>query len=612
MTDGGDKSSYDPAVLRAKYLRERDKRLRRDADSQYLDAASVFEEMVRDPFVSEPLSRAPIDEEIEVAVIGGGFGGLLTAAGLRTHGISDFRIVDQAADFGGTWYWNRYPGVRCDIESYIYMPLLEEVGTIPRERYATGSEIFAHCQAIGRHYDLYDRALFQTRVTRIAWVETESRWHVETHRGDRLRARFVTVSQGPLAKVKLPDIPGIRDFTGKMFHSSRWDYAYTGGDSTGGQTGLATERVAVVGTGATAVQIVPRLAEHAKHLYVFQRTPSAIDVRGNRPTDTAWFRAQPTGWQRLRMENFLAIISGEPAAQDIVGDQWTDFWKRVGALMAARRNSNSDEDPHRLMQRVDYEKMEELRARVGAIVTRPDVAEAAKPWYNYLCKRPLYSDEFLPALNQDNVTLVDTDGRGVSAITAKGIVANGREYPVDCIVFATGFDVGAAAHKAGGYVVAGRNGETLEAKWATGVRSVHGTQISDFPNFHIVGGAAQGTTAFNFTHTLAMQATHAVEIIARCLHEGIAAMEVTTDAEERWLATMAARHVDHTQFYEDCTPGFLNNEGDFKNRPTYVGGTFGGGPLEYERIITAWRTDGIGTDTTITYCTADVARSAVA
>ncbi|MDF7777159.1 NAD(P)/FAD-dependent oxidoreductase [Sphingomonas sp. AOB5] len=585
------------AALRARYLAERDKRLRKDGETQYRDAAGEFEEFARDPY-AEPIDRPARDEWVEVAVIGGGFGGLLTAAKLRDAGIDDFRIIEQGGDFGGTWYWNRYPGVRCDIESYCYMPLLEEVGTMPKERYSTGAEIFAHCQAIGRHYRLYENALFQTKVTRIAWNDSEGRWNIETDRGDTIRARFVTVSQGPLAKVKLPGIPGIKDYKGRIFHSARWDYDYTGGDQHGGLTGLAGKRVAVIGTGATSVQIVPRLAEHAKQLHVFQRTPSAIDVRNNSETDADWYRAQPKGWQRARMDNFLANITMAPNDGDVVADQWTDFWKRFAAGMKARK---PDEDPHDVMQVVDYAKMGEIRARVDAIVTDPAIAERVKPWYNYLCKRPLYSDEFLQAFNRPNVELIDTDGRGIERITETGLVVDGKEYPVDLIVFATGFDVGAAAHKVGGYELIGRNGLTLDARWAKGVRSVHGTQVSGFPNFHIVGGTAQGTTAFNFTHTLAMQAEHAVALIGECTKRGVRTLEVTHEAERKWAAEMDAKYIDRTHFYEDCTPGFLNNEGNFREKPTFISATYGAGPIAYEAVIAEWRRSGVDADTVVTY-----------
>lgn len=597
----GHHATPEEQALHARYLAERDKRLRKDGEAQYLGAEGDFAEFAADPYVDTPLVRDPLEIEIDVAVIGGGFGGLLTAAKLHDAGIDSFRIIEQGGDFGGTWYWNRYPGVRCDIESYCYLPLLEEIGTIPKERYSTGAEIFAHCQAIGRHYDLYRRALFQTKVTRIAWNDAIARWEIATDRGDLIRARHVSVSQGPLAKVKLPGIPGIKDFKGRIFHSARWDYRYTGGDQHGGLTGLEGKVVAVIGTGATAVQIVPRVADHAKWLYVFQRTPSAIDERNNSATDEDWYRSQPKGWQRARMRNFLANITMQPNDGDVVDDKWTDFWKRFAAGMKQRAETGSDEDPHAVMQRVDYAKMDEIRDRVDQIVKDPKLAERIKPWYNYLCKRPLYSDEFLQAFNKPNVTLVDTDGRGIERITEAGIISDGNLYPVDLIVFATGFDVGAAAHKVGGYELIGRNGLTLDMRWAKGVRSVHGTQVSGFPNFHIIGGSAQGTTAFNFTHTLDMQATHAVEQIVRCLTTGVRTMEVTHAAEQRWLAEMQAKHIDRSHFYEECTPGFLNNEGNFREKPTFIGATYGPGPLAYEAVITAWRDDGWKADVVLTY-----------
>jgi cyclohexanone monooxygenase len=600
---------HDPKALHAKYLEERDKRAGDKTGRQYLAAEGDLADFASDPYAEPGFSREPRSETVDAVIVGGGFAGLLTAAELVKRGIGSFRIIEQGSDFGGTWYWNRYPGVRCDIESYCYMPLLEEVGTVPTERYATGAEIFAHCQAIGRHYGLYERALLQTKVVRITWNEVDARWTVETDRGDTVYAHFVAVGQGPLAKVKLPNIPGVREFKGRIFHSSRWDYAYTGGDASSKMAGLADKRIAVIGTGATAVQIVPRLAEDAMQVTLFQRTPSAIDERNNAPTDRKWFADQPKGWQRERMRNFLSVITCAPVKENVVGDRWTDFWVRFAAAMAERHRTGDPTPPPELMQRIDYAKMEELRAHVAATVTRPDVAKSLQPWYNYLCKRPLYSDDFLQAFNRENVRLVDTDGLGVEQITASGVVAGGIEHPADCIILATGFDVGAAPHKVGGYEVLGRGGQTLDAKWSDGVRSLHGTQMAGFPNFHIIGGTAQGTTAFNFTHTLSMQAEHATAIIERCLTEGIRTMEVTPEAEDRWEAALVAKHVDHQHFYEECTPGFLNNEGDFKDRPTFIGATYGGGPLEYEQVIAEWRRTGIERDTTITL---DVERAAVA
>ena len=590
-------SGIDADSLRRKYLEERDKRLRPAGEAQFVEARGRFADLAKDHAIAEPLARQAISEELDVLVIGAGFGGMLTGANLRRAGIASFCIVDVAGDFGGTWYWNRYPGVRCDIESYLYMPRLEEIGTVPTERYATGREIFEHSQRFGRHFKLYERALFQTRVKRIAWDEDLARWRVTTDRGDEFRARFVTLSQGPLAKVKLPGIEGLLDFKGRMFHTARWDYDYTGGDSEGGMTKLADQRVGVIGTGATAIQVVPRLAEHAKHVSVFQRTPSAVAPRNNRRTDADWYRSMPAGWQGQRMDNFLAMINFQVPEQDLVNDCWTDFFVRFGRAMADAKRAGKTLSVPEVMQQVDFAKMEEIRAHVAAVISDPATAEASKPWYNFLCKRPLFSDDYMQSFNRPNVSLVDTDGRGVERITERGLVANGKLHELDAIIFATGFDVGAAPHKVGEYELIGRGGLTLDQKWADGVRTVHGTQMAGFPNLHVVGGTAQGTVAFNFTHVLEIQSRHAVEQITHCLAEGVARCEVTEDAETRWAMLMQQFHHDMTHFHEECTPGFLNNEGQFRDKPTFVGGAFGGGPLEYRRITDEWRRSGFFADT---------------
>jgi cyclohexanone monooxygenase len=602
MSDNIDQPAFDADALHRKYMEERDKRLNSESLGKYREAAGELAALADDPYVEPGFTRDPVDEQVDVAVIGMGFGGLVTAAKLREQGVSSMRVIDQAGDFGGVWYWNRYPGIRCDVESYIYMPLLEEVGTIPTEKYAKGSEIFAHCQAIGRHYGLYERALFQTRVTRIAWDEDDARWVISTNRQDTIRAKFVCVGNGPLNKVKFPDIPGISTFKGKLFHSSRWDYSYTGGDENGGLTGLTDKRVAIIGTGATGIQIVPNVAQYAQHLYLFQRTPSAIDERNNGPTDVEWFRNQPKGWLARRRDNFLAIITGIPQKENLVGDRWTDVWSRFAIFGADQlKDDGSGLSPEERLQMLDYEKMEEIRARVSALVKDPATAEALKPWYNIFCKRPLYSDDFFEAFNRDNVTLVDTKGRGIDSISESGIVFEDRDYPVDLIVFATGFEVGAPAYRSGGYELIGRNGVSLEQRWRDGVRSLHGTQVHGFPNFHIVGGVAQGTAAANFTHTLQMQAEHAAEIVVGALARKVRTMEVSEQAEREWADAVAAKDIDRTSFYEECTPGYLNNEGDFRDRPTFVGSSYGGGPFEYNELIKRWRSNPGKQDLLITY-----------
>jgi cyclohexanone monooxygenase len=454
-----DDLGFDPEALKARYKAERDKRLRAEGNAQYREIGGAFSHYADDPYVAPGFKRAALSDSVEVLVVGGGFGGLLAGARLREAGVTDIRIVEKGGDFGGTWYWNRYPGAACDIESYIYLPLLEEVGYLPVEKYSRAPEILEYSRRIGRHFGLYENALFQTEVTGMRWDEAVSRWIVSTNRGDAIGARFVVMANGPLHRPKLPGIPGVETFRNHSFHTSRWDYAYTGGDSNGGLTGLHGKRVGIIGTGATAVQCVPHLGAWAEELFVFQRTPSSIDVRNNRPTDPEWAASLEPGWQQRRMDNFNTLVSGGFQAEDLVDDGWTDIIGNI--LLIARRKAAAGEkveDPAALMQLADFTKMEQVRARVDVEVKDPAKAEALKPWYNQFCKRPCFHDEYLATFNRPNVHLIDTKGRGVERITERGVVAGGREYELDCLIYATGFEVGTEYTRRSGYELHGRTG----------------------------------------------------------------------------------------------------------------------------------------------------------
>jgi cyclohexanone monooxygenase len=367
--DAGTEHAFDADALRKRYRDERQKRLRPDGNEQYVQVAGRFAHYLDDPYVAPGFVREPLTDAVEVLVIGGGFGGLLAGARLREAGVVDIRILDPAGDFGGTWYWNRYPGIACDIESYVYLPLLEELGYIPKEKYSYGKEILEHSQAIARKYDLYRDACFQTRVENITWDEGHARWLVSTNRNDRIRARFLCLATGPLNRPKLPGIPGIELFEGHSFHASRWDYDYTGGNSEGGLHGLRGKRVGIIGTGATSVQIVPHVGEWAEHLYVFQRTPSSIDVKNNPPTDPEWARSLGPGWHQQRMDNFNNLVSGVPQNEDLVDDGWTDIiTKLLVSIQQGQTTDLSQEGIERAAELVDFEKMESIRARVDDCV----------------------------------------------------------------------------------------------------------------------------------------------------------------------------------------------------------------------------------------------------
>ena len=433
---------FDPDALRDKYRAERDKRLRDDANEQYREIKDEYVDFLADPYIAHPTSRAPLSDEVEIAIIGGGFGGLIAAARLKELGFEDIRLVEKGGDFGGTWYWNRYPGAACDTEAYIYLPLLEELNYVPTQKYAHAPEILSHSQNIAKKYNLYNNACLETEVTELNWDENAEKWIIQTNREDRFRARFVIMSNGPLHRPKLPGIEGINNFQGHTFHTSRWDYGYTGGDSTGGLTELQDKRVAIIGTGATAVQCTPHVGETAKQLYVFQRTPSSIDVRANRTTDPKWAAELKPGWQKERMKNFNILFSGGVVEEDFVKDGWTEITRNLISLANySGEDTNWDEVPQ-LMEIADFQKMEQIANRAAELVNDPKTAKSLKSYYRQFCKRPCFHDSYLQTFNRPSVELIDTNGNGVEQITENGVIANGQEYAVDCTIFATGFEVG--------------------------------------------------------------------------------------------------------------------------------------------------------------------------
>ena len=586
---------FDPAVLKAKYLAERDRRLRQDGNEQYVEVAGDFSNYVDDPYTPR-IERAPVFDTVEVVIIGGGFGGLLMGGRLREAGFESIRVIEQGGDFGGTWYWNRYPGAMCDVESYCYLPLLEELNYIPKHKYSFAPEIMAHTQNIARHYRLYDQALLQTTVTAMVWDESDDRWLIETDRGDRFKTRFVAMANGPLSRPKLPGIPGIDSFAGHTFHTSRWDYAYTGGDSTGNLHKLADKRVGIIGTGATAVQCIPHLGASAKSLHVFQRTPSSIDVRNNRETDPEWAASLKPGWQYERMANFNTLVSGGDQEVDLVADGWTDIFRNltgIAAKTASRKIGRrlTAEERELLMEVADFQKMNGVRARAEMIVKDPATAEKLKPWYRQFCKRPCFHDEYLPTFNRPNVTLVDTAGKGVERITPQGVVVDGQEYPLDCLIFATGFEVGTGYTRRAGYDLVGRGGQKLSEKWADGLRTLHGLQTHGFPNCFFLG-FTQSAVTVNVPQTLNEQACHVTYILKTVRERGATTTEATAEGEAAWLAEMDSKAKMGEQFRLECTPGYYNNEGQTGNRNSFFEYSYGAGPLRFFEILKDWRASG--------------------
>ena len=547
--------------IKKKFAEEREIRVnfRPEGTAQFTsEFTGELEKYAVDPYAEERVEREPITDTVECLFIGGGFSALLTSARLRERGVESIRIVERGADVGGTWYWNRYPGVACDVVSYDYLPLLDEMNYVPKNHYSRGDEILEHCQAIANKYDLYDLAVFQTTVTSTTWLASEQMWELKTDRGDVMKARFVICANGTLSKPKLAKIEGINDFQGDSFHTSRWDYDFTGQDLSN----LKDKVVGIIGTGATAVQAVPGLGESAKELYVFQRTPSSIDIRNDWPTDPDWAAKLKPGWQQKRRE------------RNLQGPQLTEEQKKKQA-------SRTKEEKLRHQENNNIDYMMRIHDRIEKTVDDPQTAEALKPWYMFMCKRPCFHNDYLPTFNRPNVHLIDTHGEGITKITEKGPEFKGKEYELDLLIFATGFEV----QKTGIYnQIIGKNNLDLEDKYSDGIRTLLGIHTEGFPNLFIMGGY-QASFQFNLTDMLQTQGDHIADCIAYAREHDHNTIEPTAASEEWWVQEVIS-HRGKTKRNEECTPGYYNFEGESNRRQD---GNYNGGFLQYFNHMTEVR-----------------------
>ena len=523
------------------------KEARRGA-ADYVSLEGEFSEYIRDVYSGTPVDRDSLDDECEILVVGAGFAGLLLWYKLRAAGFRDVRFCERGGDVGGTWYWNRYPGIACDVESYSYLPLLEEMGYVPTMKFASGFEILEYCQNMAEKFGFYEHCLFHTSVEKTEWSEEKKAWTVYTDRGDKMCARFVILANGILTTPKLARIEGMEKFEGKSFHTSRWDY----------QIDLQDKRVGIIGTGATAVQTIPELAKIVKELYVFQRTPSSVDVRDQRETTAeeieAW--SNEPGWARARRARFAKISAGRTAMKandDYLSGKVADF--------KDRKSHASKLSTKELMEKTlnsNFRIMEQIRARVDLIVKDRQTAEALKPYYPYGCKRPTFHDEYLPAFNLSHVHLVDTAPNGVEKIDKDGVCHAGENYPVDVLIYATGFQWMATSTF---NMIIGRTGTSLRDKWKSqGTKTFLGIHSQDFPNLFIVSGPQGGGGSFNFTDAIDTHAEYIVELLEKLREEGIKVVDVDSESENRYAEHCRAADAA-TAPLRDCI-SYYNGEGE--------------------------------------------------
>ena len=618
-------SGVDLLQIEERYGEERAKRLRDDTNDQFVEISlsEKFKHFQQDPWVDSAavknMQTMFPGNRCQLLILGAGLGGLMYAVRMVEEGVrpEDIRIVDTAGGFGGTWYWNRYPGLACDIESYCYLPLLEETGYIPQNRYSSGEEIRQYANLVAKKWGVYDSAVFQTKAEKMTWDEATKEWQVELvqrRQGDSvrtmsIRTSFAATVNGLLNWPKLPGCPGILDYRGDTFHSSRWNYTVTGGSSADPSlTKLQDKRVAIIGTGASAVQAIPHLARWAKHLYVVQRTPSAVDTRDQRETDEKWFRkevAASTGWQRERIRNFHQhLTTAQQPPLNLVDDQWTHAVGTVASAGNPDGPRSMEELPGYMkkLHAIDLPRQNRIRRRVEQTVKDPGVAKRLQAWYPTWCKRPCFHDEYLSVFNRDNVTLLDTEGKGPDRVTADAIFVGDKPHPVDIIIFATGFRApfaGTPAEK-GNLTIIGRNGVSMSEAWAReGPTTLHGVLDSKFPNLFL-SGLWQATASPNYLFTVDVLAKHAAYIHAEARRKARGqafTVQSTPTAVQDW-GMQLLMHAAPTAAIAGCTPGYANMEGALDRVPSEArmklakSGLWGSGVEDFVTLVESWRAEG--------------------
>ncbi|KAK2602122.1 hypothetical protein N8I77_008681 [Diaporthe amygdali] len=635
--DGGMAASgVDAGAVMQKYTEEAQKRVmyRPQGMAHYADLRTIesgrFHALAEDPWADHDTLNArepPLKDgdKAKVVILGGGFGALLAAVRLIKQGFdaNDIRFVDSAGGFGGTWYWNRYPGLHCDVESYVYLPFLEETGYVPKKKYSPGYEILEHSERIAKHWNLADKGLFRTEVSDLTWNEdgktwtvsmTENRGPSQSPRKLKVEAQYFIIASGVLSRPQVPKIPGLESFAGNMFHTSRWDWTVTGGTPADASlSNLKDKRVGIIGTGATAIQVVPNLARHVKELHVFQRTPAAVHRRDQRDTDQHEWKTQiaaKKGWQDERTINFTSYVcrAGGSDEVNLVDDDWTKI-DAYHAILGSTRKPPVEPTPEAIGAHIaefvglDLPHGEALRRRVDDIVKDKDTAAKLKPWYHSWCKRPTFSDEYLQAFNLPNVHLIDTDGRGVESATEKGLVFDGKEYPLDVLVLSTGFISTSAGGGdpalRSGIRVSGRNGLVFQDKWkAQGATTLHGLLSHDFPNLFFLSPLQAGS-APNNVHMLDVQAKHLAYILGQARDKNAATVEVSAESEEAWSLKCMAGAAWYA-VVPMCTPGAMTNEGEgYGKQPEPAeamkkarASPWSGGLLSYDKILAEWREKG--------------------
>ena len=507
------------------------------------------------------------ENDLDAVVVGAGFAGLYMLHRLRGLGVS-VQVFEAGDGVGGTWYWNRYPGARCDVESmdysYSFSDELQQEWTWT-ERYAAQPEILKYINHVADRFDLRRDIKFSTRVTSAVFDDARSRWTVQTDRGDRVSARFCIMATGCLSDAQVPDIKGRETFAGPWYHTGQWPHG--GVDFTG-------QRVGVIGTGSSAIQSIPIIARQAGHLVVFQRTPNYSMPAHNAALDREYEQRVKAGYAEFRRQaresriGFVVERSGDSAlaaAPDEREREYEKRWRRGGlGFSAAYADILTSQD-------ANDTAAEFFRKKIRAIVRDPEVAAALTPTdYPLGTKRLCVDTDYYATFNRDNVSLVDLRKTPIEAITPRGVRTTAAEYTVDSLVFATGFDAMTGALLK--MDIRGRGGLALRDKWAAGPRTYLGLAVAGFPNLFTITGPGSPSVLSNMIVSIEQH----VDWIADCLRQLRAQdrqrIEATVEAEEAWVTHV--NEVGHLTLYPRAKSWYMGANVPGKPRifMPYIGG----------------------------------------
>ncbi len=475
---------------------------------------------------------SPQPPTVDAVIVGAGFAGMYLLHRLRALGMTT-RVFEQAAGVGGTWWWNRYPGARCDVESMQYSYGFSEAIQQEwrwSERFAAQPEILAYANWVADRLDLRRDITFETKVAAAAWDEAADRWVVRTDRGETVAARVLVMATGCLSTAKLPEIPGIESFRGRTFHTGHWPHE--GVDFAG-------RSVAVIGTGSSAIQAIPVIAEQARQVTVFQRTPNFSIPSRNKPMDEAYEGMWKSDYANRRAQartmrtGILYGINDTSALEVSEAERLAEYerrWEAGGtAFMAAFNDLITNPD-------ANHTAAEFVRNKIRQIVKDPKVAEILAPKDHPIgTKRICVDTRYYETFNRDTVTLVDVRANAIAAVTPTGVrLADGTEYAADDLVFATGFDAMTGALTR--IEITGATGETLKRKWEAGPRTYLGLCTAGFPNMIMITGPGSPSVLSNMIVSIEQHVDWTVDLLAHMRARGITRVEATQEAEDGWVA----------------------------------------------------------------------------